>query len=142
MALNGQATSSTTYSSRQAKKAIDGNANTAWGSHMFSTVLGDPSPWWLLELQQTYSVQFVRIYNRMGCCPLRLDRLKITIGADGSTPKENPYCTAISQVGIAVKDYMCEVGILQGRYIYIYTEEAPDADLFITVAEVEVWVLP
>ena len=72
----------------------------------------------------------------------RLDRLKLSIGANGGTPKNNPFCTRISQIGTRIIDYMCDVGILKGKYVYIYTDEARHRDKLLTLAEVEVWVLP
>ena len=143
VALSGTATQSSSWSdSFKAEKAIDGNSNSRFGVHMSCTGKADRNPWWLLELEQTYSVQFVRIYNRMDRYSQRLDRLKLTIGADGNTPKYNPYCTRISQVGIRIIDYMCDVGILKGKYVYIYTDEVRPIEMLLTLAEVEVWVLP
>ena len=143
VAVSGTTTQSSSLTNDyKAEKAIDGKFHSTFGNHMSCTASPDREPWWLLELQQTYSVQFVRIYNRMDNFLQRLDQLKLSIGADGDTPKDNPFCTRISKVGIRIIDYMCDVGILKGKYVYIYTEEVRPVDMLLTLAEVEVWVLP
>ncbi|XP_067679715.1 uncharacterized protein [Haliotis asinina] len=53
--------------------AVDGDIRAYWKSKScFATAEGDMSPWWQVDLQNTYVVVEVRVTSRDDCCPERL----------------------------------------------------------------------
>lgn len=69
IALKKPAKQSTTYAwageSSPASLAVDGNNGTDFVVDKCScTKGGDTSPWWLVDLQAVYHIDYVRIFNR------------------------------------------------------------------------------
>ena len=62
-------------------RAIDGNTDGQWGAGTTThtdEVLGVPS-WWEVDLQDTYYISYMRIWNRLDCCSERLTNFTITV---------------------------------------------------------------
>lgn len=69
IALKKPAKQSTTYSwageSSPASLAVDGNNGTDFVVDKCScTKGGDTNPWWMVDLQAVYDIDYVRIFNR------------------------------------------------------------------------------
>ena len=65
VALQKQASQSTTNWGGTADKAVDGDTNGSYGAGTSThTIEGDNSPWWEVDLGQAYPVDAIGIYNR------------------------------------------------------------------------------
>ncbi|XP_056418941.1 uncharacterized protein LOC130360477 [Hyla sarda] len=82
VALRGRATQSTNYEGLSAAiNAIDGNTDPifAHGS-CFSTKDFETSPWWRVDLLETYQISHITITNRGDCCADYINGAEILIG--------------------------------------------------------------
>jgi hypothetical protein len=63
-----------------ASSAVDGNfdPNFKMGS-VTSTMDGECSPWWMVNLDRTYSIHSVELRNRMDCCSERLANFTVEL---------------------------------------------------------------
>ena len=79
----GVATQSSVMSHHQygrPQKAIDGNRASDWNQWSCTHTQHDYRPWWRVDLQAAYKVNYVKITNRKDCCPERLNGAEIRIG--------------------------------------------------------------
>ena len=53
-----------------AARGVDGNTNPQWGGSSCTHTNAEPNPWWAVDLQQSYDIDSVVIYNRQDCCGL------------------------------------------------------------------------
>ncbi|XP_033101528.1 pentraxin fusion protein-like, partial [Anneissia japonica] len=93
--------------------------------------------WWMVDLGNTYSIQYVRIYNRADCCRERLNGATIRVGDDAAGMLTNTQCgeaiaDAETRAG-SVIDRQCDPA-LDGRYVSV---SLPNN--YLTLCEVEVW---
>lgn len=86
--------------------------------------------WVVIDMQQSFNVQSVRIYNRQDCCGYRLQAFQIRIG-DSSTFSNNPLCGTYGTVH-TYQDFAC---IKSGRYLSVQNGIFE----FFQLAEVEVY---
>jgi len=83
VALEKSATQSSTVLSGFASKAVDGNTSGAWndGSMTHTCHLLDNDPWWEVDLEETYVISSIVVYNRIDCCGERLSDFSVTINS-------------------------------------------------------------
>nr|XP_034316141.1 fucolectin-1-like [Crassostrea gigas] len=147
IALKKPAKQSTTYSwageSSPATLAVDGNNGTDFVVDKCScTKGGDTNPWWMVDLQAVYDIDYVRIFNRgmdkWGAdVANRLRDVTVTVGiteSDVSTP-----CGVFAGPGTLsqVVDIYCPNTLPKGRFVKI--SKTTD---FLTLCEVEVFGYP
>jgi len=75
------ATQSTTDNSAPAARAVDGNTDgiLANGSVTQTASIGDPTPWWQVDLGERIDVSEVVIHNRTDCCAARLQNFTVFV---------------------------------------------------------------
>ena len=72
--------------------AIDGNTSGDWSDGSCTHTKKDSSDtWWKVEMNDTYYIETVEIYNRYDCCSSRLSNFSIYIG-NSSDYTENTAC--------------------------------------------------
>lgn len=68
-------------------RAVDGNRNGDWtkNSVTHTTVSEDCDTWWKVDLQDSYKIEYVAIFNRVDCCSERLHDFHVeTLRDNGS----------------------------------------------------------
>jgi hypothetical protein len=88
----GVVTQSSTGFGGYAQKGVDGNTNGDYfGGNSVTHNLGEPNPWYLVDLGTEFSVDDVILYNRSDCCAGRTRDLYIELlAADGSLVASSP----------------------------------------------------
>ncbi|MES2571751.1 MAG: plastocyanin/azurin family copper-binding protein, partial [Verrucomicrobiota bacterium] len=83
IAARGEARQSTTSHGGEAKRAIDGNTNGAYGSgSQTHSAENQDHPWWELDLKKEQPIEAITIWNRTeseGIYLSRLDRFDLTV---------------------------------------------------------------
>lgn len=86
LVLSGTATQSSTFTwgtvgASEASRAIDGNANGDWYQKSVThTDVGDPDPWWQVELSETSALSRIVLWNRTDCCwSNRLSNFRVAV---------------------------------------------------------------
>jgi hypothetical protein len=95
VARRGTATQSSTDFGGDPSRAIDGSTNGTFGGGSVShTVNGDPTPFWEVELDQTYSLSSIVLWNRTDCCAERLANFRVSVlDAGRATVTSGDYFT-------------------------------------------------
>ena len=78
---NGFATQSSEGWGGNPQRGIDGNTDGQWGGGSIThtdQLDGSPS-WWEVDLQDTYYISYMRIWNRLDCCSERLTNFTVTV---------------------------------------------------------------
>ena len=141
VALN-KPTSSSNYisSNRKPEKAVDGEGRSHPDYYSCFVTKRLPEPWFLLDLETNYQIDFIRFWNEHHCssCSSRTYNLYITIGETKTNPKSNPLCVKnADQRNVQIVDYWCDREIMFGRYIYVYLTRTE----MLNFCEIEVLVL-
>ncbi len=86
LALSGKATQSSTFTwqtvgASEASRAIDGNTNGNWYERSVThTDVGDPDPWWQVDLGGTHALSRIVLWNRTDCCwSDRLSNFRVSV---------------------------------------------------------------
>ena len=144
MALQKNASQSTTVYGGVASCAVDGNRDGTWaGASITHTSESDPNTqaWWQVDLGTEVPIHFIRLYNRTDCCSDRLVNFHIFVS---STPFTSDS-VAGSQMQPGVSDFYSSrvsgnphhAGIYKsGRYIRI---QLAQKGVPLNLAEVEVY---
>ena len=69
----------TTYSDFEAGRAVDGITSGDWGDYSLAHTNWSQSPYWQVNLEGTYNILKVMVFNRSDCCRDRAKNLKIEI---------------------------------------------------------------
>ncbi|MDW5290827.1 T9SS type A sorting domain-containing protein [Formosa sp. PL04] len=84
LALDGTATQSTTLSNAPASRAIDDETNGVFTSGSVTASIG-PDAWWEVELDGSYNINDINIFNRTDCCSERLADFTVFVINNGTT---------------------------------------------------------
>ncbi|XP_059356799.1 fucolectin-like [Carassius carassius] len=136
VALKGTAVQSSTYSTWGAANAIDGIRYAPFPGSTCSHTGNELSPWWRLDLLDSYYIYKVTVTNRGDCCPERTTGVEIRIGNSlENNGNNNPRCGVTSSfpVGSSVS-FSC--GGMEGRYVNMYI---PNIQAVLSLCEVEVY---
>jgi hypothetical protein len=134
IALGKPANQSSNHSdgTHNAGKAVDGNLSTF--SHTDNP--GSDS-WWKVNLEQSYSISRITIYNRQDCCQERLTKFYVQlIGADGNTVLDEKYISSPVGDSITLTDWPQEV---LAAYVQIYMPRRDFPVTYLHMAEVQVY---
>uniref|UniRef100_H3AU79 Fucolectin tachylectin-4 pentraxin-1 domain-containing protein n=1 Tax=Latimeria chalumnae TaxID=7897 RepID=H3AU79_LATCH len=138
IALKGIATQSSLYDYRGAPEhAIDGNVDANYYGLSCSHTQLEFSPFWRVDLLQTYAIYIVVITNRADCCSERLRGVEVEVGdfvnSDG---KENTRCTSWESVEFPepITYFNCNGRIGSNIKVVI-----PNRVEYLTLCEVEVY---
>ncbi|GIZ09741.1 carbohydrate-binding protein [Flavobacterium sp. UMI-01] len=132
---HGTATQSTNRPSDGfAPNAIDGNVNGVFGngsvSHTGGNATVDPTPWWKVDLGNSYKIQTIKIYNRTDCCSDRLNNFTVEVlNANGNIVFSQFYATAPSNA------FTVTTGNVVGKTVRI----SKTSSTALALAEVEVY---
>ncbi|XP_070958100.1 uncharacterized protein [Oncorhynchus clarkii lewisi] len=134
VALSGKAAQSSTSYGGTAKRAIDGIWNPTYEYLSCSHTSGETSPWWRVDLLETYQVTSVTITNRDTLAE-RINGAEIHIGNslenDGNS---NPRCALISSIPAGGSTtFQCHG--MQGQYVNVFLRGYMQ---YLTLCEVEV----
>ncbi|XP_043922310.1 fucolectin-like [Protopterus annectens] len=143
IALKGHATQSSDYQGTPVgppENAIDGNRNSHYYNSLSCTHTNwQSSPWWSLDLLQSYLISSVIVTGRGDCCASRLEGAEIHVGNSAANNGiNNPLCATITGIKSAYpRTFQCNG--MEGRYITI---AIPARTEFLTLCEVEVFGVP
>lgn len=122
-----------------AHNAIDGNRNSDFRAGSCTLTSAQMSPWWRVDLLQSYTITSVTIFNRGDCCQHRLSGLEIHIGNSlNNEGLENPKVGTISE-GRTGESKLTFTNQVEGRYV---TLTLPGSNRILTLCEVEVYGYP
>ncbi len=95
LAYNAPATQSTTLGDAVASRANDGDTNGNFGGDSVSAA-GGPNAWWEVDLEGSYSIDDIVIFNRTNnCCKARLSDFTVSvINSSGTTTFTQTITTA------------------------------------------------
>ncbi len=79
IATRGVASQSSTSAGGTADRAIDGNTDGNWNVGSSTATADQLDPWWEVDLGGEYPIDLITVYNRLDCCPDRLDRFTLTL---------------------------------------------------------------
>ncbi|GMH44734.1 hypothetical protein BSKO_12686 [Bryopsis sp. KO-2023] len=123
--------SSTSYDG-VASRGNDGDQNSVWGMNSCTATTNEKTPWWEVDLGQSYQVTKVVITNRGDCCWDRLDSMEISVG-DQQPYSMNPSCvTGASQGQGETVAWDCA---LVGQYVTVSLQTTT----ILTLCEVQVY---
>ncbi|XP_067663565.1 uncharacterized protein [Haliotis asinina] len=142
LALRKPAESSTLASIKD--RAVDGNKDSGFFQlSCWESRLGDMQPFWMVDLQGDYILEYITITNRGDCCGDRMHDLKIEVFTDD--PIQNPLTP--SQLCAmyygpmpagATENVSCSCAA-QGRYVRIQGLHRRSESDRLTLCEVEVF---
>ena len=79
-------------------RAVDGNPSGIWNDNSVTHTYSDQGAWWKVDLEQSYDIFEIIIYNRADCCGDRLDGFSVEIYEDDvmvwsyqNPPRTPPY---------------------------------------------------
>nr|XP_033496803.1 uncharacterized protein LOC117266005 [Epinephelus lanceolatus] len=139
VALRGKATQSNRYEHAfgAASSAIDGNRESNFHSGSCTHTDEEYSPWWRVDLLESYIVTSVIITNRGDCCAYRLNGAEVHIGNSlQDNGAANPVAGRISSISSGQSFTLTFTDRVEGRYV---TVVVPGHDKYLTLCEVEVY---
>ncbi|MDW5290828.1 T9SS type A sorting domain-containing protein [Formosa sp. PL04] len=102
LALNGTATQSTTLSNAAASRAIDDNTNGVFTSGSVTASIG-PDAWWEVELDGSYNINDINIFNRTDtCCTERLANFTVSVINSNGTPSFSETITTTPTSSVTI----------------------------------------
>ena len=97
LALNGQASQSTTSHAGSANRAIDNNTNGNWGSKSVTHTQDNTNSWWELSLAGESDLNRITLHNRTDCCTDRLSDFSVSVlDEDDNVVWTKFYSTAVN----------------------------------------------
>ncbi|XP_072000081.1 fucolectin-like [Engystomops pustulosus] len=137
VALRGRATHSTNFGGlSSAINAIDGNVDPFYPRGSCFSSQSEPSPWWRLDLLETYRISHITITNRGDCCADYINGAEILIGDSlANNGNNNQRCATITSIPLAgTQNFLCNN--MEGRYVNIIL---PGKTGYLTFCEVQVF---
>ncbi|XP_026104102.1 fucolectin-like [Carassius auratus] len=136
LALKGKAVQSSIYSTWGASNAIDGIRYAPGPGSTCSHTDNELSPWWRLDLLDSYHIYNVTITNRNDCCSEQTTGVEIRIGNSlENNGNNNPRCAVTSSLPVgSTVSFFC--GGMKGRYVNMYI---PNIQINLALCEVEVY---
>ncbi len=107
LALGKPTTQSSTGSGGNASRAVDGNTNGDLSNNSVTETNNQPQPWWEVDLQASYSIDEIEIWNRTDCCSARLSNYYVFVSdfpfvtTDLPTTLADPNVTSFFQSSTA-----------------------------------------
>eukprot|EP00058_Branchiostoma_floridae_P027354 XP_002612845.1 hypothetical protein BRAFLDRAFT_118409 [Branchiostoma floridae] len=117
IALNKQATQSSTKYRGAAGRAVDGDVSPRYAENSCTHTAKESNPWWQVDLGKSQCVGRVVVTNREDCCSNRLEGFTVYVG-DNPEVYKNPTCGGPQSVG-GKKLIEVDCGGKTGRYVGI-----------------------
>ncbi|XP_073529891.1 fucolectin-like [Phyllobates terribilis] len=140
VALRGRATSSTNVGGPSSTiSAIDGNNDSDYHHGSCFSSKFEASPWWRVDLLETYKISHITITNRGECCAELSSGAEILIGDSlANNGNNNPRCEKITSIPLAgSQTFQCHG--MTGRYVNIIR---PGITGYLSFCEVQVFAAP
>ncbi|MCY1015348.1 discoidin domain-containing protein [Pyxidicoccus sp. MSG2] len=106
LALGKPTTQSSIYpgGGGEAALAVDGITNGDWSAGSVTHSDYEAHPWWQVDLQGTYALSTVVLYNRTDCCSDRLQYVWVRVSEDGTNWQDIPPApgTAPTQTTVTI----------------------------------------
>ena len=110
-----------------ASNGVDADYSTlAWTEHTMD-------PWWMVDIEESLEIQFVTVH--LGGMTFQVE---VSIGDTALMPKKNEHCVTIEENQSVRTSYTCVNGILKGRYVFLYSDEGIENQLYFYECEVYV----
>ncbi|KAM4580832.1 uncharacterized protein PAE49_005541 isoform 2-T2 [Odontesthes bonariensis] len=142
LALRGKATQSQRYRGdwdvfAAAYNAIDGNQNSNFDSGSCTHTVQQTSPWWRVDLLESYVITSIKITNRGDCCGTRIAGAEIHIGSskDYNGP-DSPRVATVAGIPDGGTHTITLSDAVEGRYVIVVI---PGSNKVLTLCEVEVY---
>ena len=133
VALLKPTTQSTTGSGGVSSRAVDGNSSGRWFSGTLTHTNSQSNPWWRVDLQNTYSIYTIKVFNRTDCCSSRLIGAKLLVGTtDSNNPDDYEEVATLTAASV----HTFNLNPILGRYVRVYI---PGNNKILTLSEVEVY---
>ncbi|QTD39109.1 discoidin domain-containing protein [Polaribacter batillariae] len=140
LALNKPATQSSTYTSAEASRAVDGNIDVKYTNNSVTHTNLDAQAWWEVDLGQLADISHIKIFNRLDCCSDRLTNYHIFVSDVPFT--SNTLSDTQNQVGVSDYHKTGQASFptrndvnRTGRYVRVQLEGTN----YLTLAEVQVF---
>ncbi|MFG3690810.1 alpha-L-fucosidase [Micromonospora sp. NPDC047740] len=124
------------------ERAVDGNTNGVWsGGSVTHTAQPESEAWWQVDLQQSYQIGEIALWNRTDCCSTRLSNYYVFVSDTPFTSDSvagtlaQPGVRAFHHPETAASPTRIPVG-MTGRYVRVQLTSASDP---LSLAEVEVF---
>lgn len=145
VAVRGFATQSSTFFF-DANIAIDGNTSGDNSQDEIThTGFNDSAPTWEVELDDTYDIQKIVLWNRTDCCPQRLTNFSVFVLDENRKVlfEENFFPEGTGFPDPIDGGFEVEIGGLGGRFVQVALNDTHDGfnpgDFFLSLAEVQVF---
>ncbi|XP_077990552.1 uncharacterized protein LOC144444875 [Glandiceps talaboti] len=139
VAINRQASQSSSWINNDPNRALDGNNNGIWDGGSCSHTKNDRNAWWKVDLGTSYDVQQVIITNRQDCCRERILNAEVRVGNKSTDFASNMLCgtpvdSTQTRIGTIVMD--CDTATI-GHVVSVQLKDRTD---YLTLCEVQVLV--
>ncbi|KAL5253738.1 hypothetical protein ACHWQZ_G013495 [Mnemiopsis leidyi] len=139
IARDKPASQSATYDNNgYANHGTDGNTDGNYNHASCTATSTQTNPWWKVDLQDTFPVKEVIVYNRMDCCANRIDGFRIHVGNTGSS--SDAVCGEPLESAdfiSSAKHIKCD---LSGRYISIHHPSSSGGKI-LTICELQAYTV-
>ncbi|WP_299253021.1 carbohydrate-binding protein [uncultured Aquimarina sp.] len=134
LALSGTATQSSTNQVHggAAPRAIDNNTNGRWSEDSVTHTETETNPWWQVDLESSYNIDEIIVFNRTDCCANRLSNYTVSvINSNGDTtfsksftsaPDPSITVNAEGATGKIIKVQINGTGVLSMAEVQVYGE--------------------
>ncbi|NNF35934.1 MAG: hypothetical protein HKN68_17635 [Saprospiraceae bacterium] len=110
---------SSTYGGRVASNAIDGKTDGNYFNNTISTTNYEESPWWEIDLGQSYDITYMRVFPRTDCCHERLNNFSVLVSEEPFKSNKDGKVFGANQ-GVNSNAPLDLVGNQKGRYVRIF----------------------
>ena len=115
--------------------AVDGRIEGV-GVGAFTHTATSTNPWWMVDFQESRVISVVRVYNRMDCCPERLEGFEIRVGNSVESWNDASVCASEIRAPAASDNFLVTVSCqAEGRYLFIVL---PGSSKILSLTEVRV----
>ena len=132
LALNKPATQSSVGFGGVPERAVDGNSDGVYNNGSVTHTDQETNAWWRVDLEGTFDIGMINVFNRTDCCSDRLSNATLYAGNVDST-NPNDY-TLIGALDADALDSFNNLNI-QARYIMVHSASLA----ILSIAEVEVF---
>ncbi|XP_018430855.1 PREDICTED: pentraxin fusion protein-like, partial [Nanorana parkeri] len=140
LALQGRATQSTNYNAlSSAMNAIDGNTESNYNQGSCFSSVSQLSPWWRVDLLETYNISHIMVTNRGDCCAANINGVEILVGDSlANNGNNNPRCAQIGSIQLGgTSTFYCPN--MKGRYVNVILRGKTG---YLTFCEIQVFGTP
>ena len=131
VAMKKKAAESSIGDNATASRAVDGNSDGDWVNGSVSNTTLEDNPWWQVDLEKSYAINQIRIWNRTDGWYDRLNNFTVSI-LDSN--KREIWLKAKNIV--PRPSLMLDVGLMSGRFVKV---QINSANAILQLAEVQVF---